>query len=44
MVPALFGTVATRRQKVTVSEALLEHAWVHHITGAYTVRVITEFL
>jgi hypothetical protein len=37
MAPALFGTVATRRRKVTVSEALLGHAWVHHITGAYTV-------
>lgn len=44
MAPALFRAVATRKRKATVSEALPGRAWVRHITGAYTVQVIAEFL
>jgi hypothetical protein len=44
LAPALFGAVATRCRKALVSESLPGRAWVRHLTGAFTVPVIVEFM
>lgn len=41
---APFAAVPKRRLNVAVVEALLERAWVHHITGPHTMRLLTEFI
>ena len=40
---ALFGAVSGRRRRVLVRDALPGHAWVRHISGAFTVQVLAEF-
>jgi len=43
LAPALFGAVSGRRRRVLVRDALPGHAWVRHISGAFTVQVLAEF-
>ena len=43
LAPALFGAVSRRWRRVLVSDALPGHAWVRHISGAFTVQVLAEF-
>jgi hypothetical protein len=40
----VFAAVPKRRRGVTVAEALHGWAWVHHITGPRTMRLLTEFI
>ena len=42
--PAVFAAVPKRRRQTSVAEALHGRAWVHHITGPRTMRLITEFI
>ena len=37
LAPALFGAVSGRRRRVLVRDALPGHAWVRHISRAFTV-------
>jgi hypothetical protein len=44
LAPALFGAVAARRRNALVCEALPGRAWVRHVSGAFTLPVIAEFM
>ena len=44
MAPVLFGVVSARRRKALVCDALPGRAWVRHITGAFTVHMLTQFM
>jgi hypothetical protein len=44
LAPAVFEAVPKRKWGVTVTEALHDHAWVHHFTGARTMRLLTKFI
>jgi hypothetical protein len=44
LAPAVFAAVPKRKRCVTVVEALHGRAWVHHVTGPRTMRLLTEFI
>jgi hypothetical protein len=41
--PAVFGVVSGKKKKETVTEAMHEDAWIRHITGPLTMRILVEF-
>ena len=44
LVPHLYGAIASRAKKRTVSEALTNRQWVSDIRGALSVAVLSEYL
>lgn len=42
--PTVFAAVPKRRWRVTVAAALQDSAWVHHIVGAHSWRLVAEFV
>lgn len=44
LVPAMFAAMLRRKHQVSVAEALQGRAWVHHITGPRTMRVLVQFI
>lgn len=44
LAPAVFEAVPKRKWSVTVAEAMHNHSWVHHVTGARTMGLLTDFI
>lgn len=44
LAPTVFQAVPKRRRGCTVAEALLHGAWVHHVAGPHSPRLIAEFV